>query len=101
MAAAYGALRQAFDTQGGEGYLRKRIELIRADRLLPEDQQLFSDDTAGYYARLGEKEKALDELEEHFHEPQVWHQLKFDPMYDNLHDEPRFKALLKRAGLEQ
>jgi hypothetical protein len=27
--------------------------------------------------------------------------LKFKAMYDSLHDEPRFKALVKRAGLEQ
>ena len=105
VAASYGALRQAYDSQGEQGYLRKWIELIRADRSLPDEQQLFADfadiDLVGYYARLGEKEKALDELEKHFDEPQVWHQIKFLPMYDSLHDEPRFKALVRRAGLEK
>ena len=100
--ASYAALRQAYDTQGEQGYLRKMIDLVRADRSLPEDRQIFADmDLVGYYARLGEKEKALDELEQHFDEPQVWHQIKFKPMYDRLHGEPRFQALLKRAGLAQ
>lgn len=101
VSASYGALRQAYDSEGGPGYLRKWIELIRADQSLPEDQQMFNEmDIVGYYARLGEKEKALDELEKHFDEPQVWHQVKFKAMYDSLHDEPRFKTLITRAGLK-
>ena len=104
VASFYTALREAYDAGGEQGYLRKRIELIRqVDHTLPENQRLLDDGSdwlvAGYYARLGEKEKALDELEKHFDEPQCWHQIKFLPEYDNLHDEPRFKALLKRAGL--
>ena len=101
IAAHFGALREAYQTQGDTGYLRQWIELIRADQELPEEQQMFYEmDIVGYYARLGEKEKALDVLEKHFDEPQVWHQIKFKAMYDPLHNEPRFKALLKRAGFE-
>ena len=99
----FDALRQAYDTGGQQGYLRKWIELIRADAARPKDQQsevLGDRDIAGYFARLGEREKALDELEKHFDEPNAWSQIKFLPMYDSLHDEPRFKALVKRAGLE-
>jgi tetratricopeptide (TPR) repeat protein len=96
----YDELRQALAEQGNTGYLRKWIELIRADESLPQDQQLFRNDIVGYYARLGEKEKALDELEKHFGEPQVWHQIKFIATYDSLHDEKRFKALVKRARLQ-
>jgi len=102
VAASYGALRQAYDTQGEQGYLRKWIELIRADQSLPDEQQMFvENDLVGYYARLGEKEKALEELEKHFDDSQVWHQIKFEAMYDSLHNEPRFKTLLKRAGLQK
>jgi serine/threonine protein kinase len=101
VAENYGALRLACDTEGEAGYLRKWIELIRADAALPEGQQMFEEmDLVGYYARLGEREKALDELEKHFDEPQVWHKIKFQAMYDPLREEPRFKALLKRAGFE-
>ena len=56
---------------------------------------------AGYYARLGDKETALTELENQFETFGVWQMLKFDPHYDSLHNEPRFKALLRKAGLEQ
>jgi serine/threonine protein kinase len=101
--ALYAALRQALDAGGPEGYLRKQLEMLLADRALPKNERVldFSDrDIAGYYAVLGEKEKALDWLERHFDEPQVWHQIKFLWWWDSLHDEPRFKALVRRAGLE-
>jgi len=103
VAEIFGSLRQAYETGGTQGYLRKWTEVLPADEALPDDQQIFTDmsntDLAGYYARLGENEKALDDLEKHFDEPNVWSQIKFLAMYDSLHDEPRYKALVKRAGL--
>jgi tetratricopeptide (TPR) repeat protein len=105
VATYYDAIYLAWKDSGEQGYLRKRIELALAERNLPPNEKMqavVSDwNTAGYYARLGEKEKALKELEDRIDEPQVWHQLKFLPLYDTLHDEPRFKALVKRAGLEK
>jgi len=99
--AGYTALRQAFERDGERGYLQQYIELIREDESLPEeDQVFFVVDVAGYYARLGQNERALDEIENHFDKPNVRAQLKFEPFYDALHDHPRFKALLKRAGIE-
>ena len=84
--------------------MRKRLEMLQTDRALPENERVLQDssdrDLAGYYAQLGEKEKALEILERHFGDPQVWHQLKFLWWFDPLHDDPRFKALLKLAGLE-
>jgi serine/threonine protein kinase len=99
--AAYDALRKAYDNFGQEGYYRKCIELIQADEALPEDQKEFvGESLAGCYARLGQKEKALDEIEKHFDEPQQWFQIKFDALHDSLHDEPRFRELVKRAKLK-
>jgi serine/threonine protein kinase/Tfp pilus assembly protein PilF len=102
VAASYDGLRRAYDERGETGYFEKWIELIRADEALPPGQQLFAgwSDLAGCYARLGQKENAFKELEEHFDEPQNWHQIKFIAMYDSLHDDPRYKALVRRAGLE-
>ncbi len=101
----FDAIAKAYAADGERGYLSKWVELILADLDLPEEERLLSEvdnaNLAGYYARLGEKEKALKELETHFDEPQVWHQLKFIALYDPLHDQPRFKALLKRAGLSE
>jgi serine/threonine protein kinase len=99
--ADYAALREAYNTLGQEGYLRKSIEFIHRDAALPESEKDFYEvDLPSYYARLGEKEKALDELEKNAHEG-FQNQLLFEPMFDTLRDEPRFKALLKRAGLEK
>jgi serine/threonine protein kinase/Tfp pilus assembly protein PilF len=99
--SGYGALRQAYITDGEKGYFRKYIELIREDESLPEDDQVFfKGDIAGYYARLGEKGAALDEIEKQLDQPMVRAQLKFEPFYDTLHDEARFKKFLKRARLE-
>jgi tetratricopeptide (TPR) repeat protein len=104
VAEVFGSLRQAYATGGTQAYLRKWTEILLADEALPDDQQMLADmsstDLAGYYARLGEKEKALDDLEKHFDEPNVWSQIKFLATYDSLHDEPRYKALVKRAGLD-
>ena len=97
------ALRKAYEASSEKGYLQKWIELILADEHLPAKQRMFSDlsdwDLPGYYARLGENEKALDVLETHFDEPNVWQQVRFFPLHDPLRGEPRFKALVKRAGL--
>jgi tetratricopeptide (TPR) repeat protein len=104
IAEIYDALRHAYQTEGEQACLRKWIELMLADEALPADKRMLADYSstaiAGYYARLGEKDKALDELENHFDEPNVWSQIKFEPIFDNLHGEPRYKALVKRAGLE-
>jgi hypothetical protein len=100
--AAYDALRQAYNTQGAQGYWRKWIDLNREDGSDADRGTPVSDhDLAGCYAMLGEKEKALDDLEKHFDEPMRWHSIRYWPPYDNLHDEPRFKALVKRAGFEK
>jgi tetratricopeptide (TPR) repeat protein len=51
---------------------------------------------------LGEKDKALDWLEKCYEEQDgfCWF-LKVDPLYDTLRTEPRFQALLKKAGLDK
>jgi len=102
--AGYNILRQTYKEGGQQAYFRKCIELIRAQETLPEDQKSLGfggiRELAGYYAQLGEKEQALELLEAHFDEPQMWHQIKFLWWFDPLHDQDRYKALVKRAGLE-
>jgi tetratricopeptide (TPR) repeat protein len=98
---SYDALRKAIETNGQQGFYQKWIDLTYAEKSIPEDQKLFSEgDIPGSYAPLGDKARALDELEAHFDEPLVWHQIKYDYHYDTLHDEPRYKALVRRAGLQ-
>src|SRR4030095_13974144 len=96
-------LRQAYHDGGREGYFRKCIEVILAEESLPDEKKSLNfgvRDLAGYYAPLGEKEKALKLLEDHFDEPNTWHQIRFIWWFDPLHEEARFKELLKRAHLE-
>ena len=54
------------------------------------------------YLGLGEKDKALDMLEECYRVQDIacWY-LKVDPVYDTVRNEPRFQALLKNVGLDQ
>lgn len=49
------------------------------------------------YAGLGDKEKALSWLEAGYgrHDPELVH-LKLDPRFDNLRDNPRYRALVKK-----
>jgi adenylate cyclase len=51
---------------------------------------------------LGEKEKALDWLEKSYQDQEsaCWY-LKVDPIYDSVRDEPRFRALLTKVGLDK
>jgi tetratricopeptide (TPR) repeat protein len=98
---SYDALRKAVETNGQQGFFQKWIDLTYAEKSVPEDQRLFIErDIPGSYAVLGEKARALDELEARFDEPQVWHQIKWDYHYDSLRDEPRYQALVRRAGLQ-
>jgi hypothetical protein len=91
--AQYTALLLAYTNSGLQGYCRKNIEMILGEKPI----NYYS--LAAYYALLGEKEKALDLLQTNIDQPNVWAHLKFEPLFDSLHDEPRFKKLLERAGL--
>ena len=52
------------------------------------------------YTGLGQKERALAQLERAFQERAAWMVfLKVDPFLDQLHNEPQFSDLLQRIGL--
>ena len=52
------------------------------------------------YAGLGEKEKALEQLERAADERAGWLiNLAVEPRFDALRSEPRYQALLHRVGL--
>ncbi len=55
---------------------------------------------AKIYALLGEKEKAVDNLEKAFEgKAFVMPFVKADPVFDNLRDEPRFQEILRKMNL--
>jgi hypothetical protein len=53
---------------------------------------------AGYYAELGDKERAFAALNEAVEADQLVGFVKIDPVMKPLRDDPRFQSLLKRAG---
>ena len=55
---------------------------------------------AGVYAGLGDKDQAFQWLERSLQD-RAWDitYLKVDPMFDNLHSDPRFADLVRRVGL--
>jgi tetratricopeptide (TPR) repeat protein len=98
----YDALRHEFTEFGEGGYWLKVLEFARADEGVPDEQKRLTQhdrwDLAGIHARLGQNEKALDLLQKDFEENGGNDWLRLEPLYFGLRDEPRFKALLKRAG---
>ena len=57
---------------------------------------------ATFYVALGEKDRAFAELNKAYEnrEPSM-RSLKIDPLLDPLRDDPRFKELMRRMGLQQ
>jgi len=72
-----------------------------ASRLTPEDPNpnaCYSN--AKGYAFLGDKEKALDNLEASYRGKAFMSVfVKADPVFDGLRSEPRYQAILRRMGL--
>ena len=53
---------------------------------------------AGFYAELGDKDRAFAALDEAVNSDQLVGFLKIDPFMKPLRDDPRFQPLLKRVG---
>jgi TolB-like protein/DNA-binding winged helix-turn-helix (wHTH) protein len=91
------ALRQAYAVRGWRGYWQKRLELARAEATQgPLQSILFAE----LYARLGEKERALEWLERAYEErhPSLIF-LNIDPKWESLRPDPRFQSLLQHIRL--
>ncbi len=83
-------------------------ERSEAQKVLDELEQLSKrryvppDNIALVYLGLGKKNLTFEYLEKAYEDRSVglsW--LKADPIFDSLRSDPRFKALLKRIGLEK
>jgi serine/threonine-protein kinase len=79
-----------------------RAEALRLLEVLRRDppRRMFSD-LAAIHAALGDKEQAFHSLEESFRRrhPSL-RELKVDPRFDSLRDDPRFAEMVRRVGLE-
>jgi hypothetical protein len=58
---------------------------------------MWTNEFAVYYAALGEKENAFDQLDAASREKRLlW--IKVEPLLDPLRDDPRFQELLRKVG---
>lgn len=94
------ALRKSLTAHGDQGYWRTLLDFATVKPNPPEAY----DDAYGIaiiYARLGEKEKAIDSLESAYAERKIaMTEIGVEPAFDALRSDPRFHGLLRRVGLE-
>lgn len=85
---------------GKTGFREKAYEMLRkVDRLKFEGKYVSPYHRAMVYAGLGDRNQALTELEKAFDENSIWLiWLKVDFVFGDLHDEPRFRDLIKKLN---
>ena len=88
-------IRQSFAKGGFEGFLRTMTGENRLSNTTDYSM-------ATWYAKLGEKDKAFDELNKAYENREYYIVLlKVDPRFDELRSDARFSALLRRIGFPQ
>ncbi|MEK6324040.1 MAG: protein kinase [Acidobacteriota bacterium] len=93
------ALNKANKKSGIRGFWQKHVELLQEESKQRYVSPYF---IAIDYAYLGEKDLAFEWLETAYQERSSWlTELGVDPVWANLHSDPRFADLLRRVGLSQ
>jgi TolB-like protein/DNA-binding winged helix-turn-helix (wHTH) protein len=95
------ALRQALTIHGIHGYW---LTLLNFATVKPNPPEAYDDSygIAIIFARLGEREKAIDSLESAYAERKAAvTEIGVEPAFDTLRSEPRFHLLVRRVGLER
>jgi TolB-like protein/DNA-binding winged helix-turn-helix (wHTH) protein/Tfp pilus assembly protein PilF len=95
------SLRQAVAIRGPRGYWEKLLELSRRPDNPPE-AYTKTDGLAILYVRLGDKNKAMQALEQGYAERQLhMTEIGIEPAFDTLRPEPRFQDLVRRIGVQR
>ncbi|MDH3492148.1 MAG: FlgO family outer membrane protein [Acidobacteriota bacterium] len=84
------------------GETQKAREILRREMDRRKREGVVDMHIATIYVALGEKEKAIESLEELFREKAAdlaW--IKAEPVFVSLRDEPRYTALLKKIGFPE
>jgi eukaryotic-like serine/threonine-protein kinase len=84
-------IRESFTKGGWQGFLRA----VTAE---PAPMKMTPYHMAGFYAELGDKERAFAALEEAVNADQLVGFMKIDPFMKPLRADPRFQELLKKVG---
>ena len=88
-------LKRAFAREGARGFWR---ELQKQG--VKDDPEIGEFGAPQLYARLGDNEHALLELQRNYDERKPLGTLMYvDPAFDHLRTDPRFRSLAKRMGL--
>jgi tetratricopeptide (TPR) repeat protein len=88
------ALKEAYAATGVRGYYRKRLDLEMA-KGQPNEYRV-----AALYARLDDKERAVDWLQKCIEQRSgdlVY--LRISPAFDNMRSDPRVIAIMNRVGV--
>jgi tetratricopeptide (TPR) repeat protein len=99
MRLAADAAAAAYAQDGMKGFWRKSLETSLAEA---EGKNFMAFVIAAWYARVGEREAALEWLEKSYiaREPYLVN-LKSEFAFDSLRSDARFQDLLRRVGLEK
>jgi TolB-like protein/DNA-binding winged helix-turn-helix (wHTH) protein len=91
------AEHRAFERGGEKAVEQLGVDVIRARA---RTQYVSPYDIAERYSYLGDKEQAMNLLEAAYRERAPWLvMLQKEPIFDFLHSEPRYRALVARIGL--
>ncbi len=95
-------LREAGIAYAKAGRREKAEEMITRFREIAKTQYVPMCRLAAIHVALGDKERAFEELDKAF-EARDWelYRLKADPYWKSLHDDARFKNLVKRLNLPE
>jgi len=90
---------EKYFAEAREKYRKGGLKQFLADSLLRDPTSFWY--LAKIYAFLGQKEKALDNLEKTFESRAIFVMpfVKADPVFDGLRSEPRYQAILKKMDL--
>jgi TolB-like protein/DNA-binding winged helix-turn-helix (wHTH) protein len=90
-------IHQAYERGSYNAVSRKRLEFLEA-----RSRKMYTSpiDFAYQYAFLNDKEQTLKSLEDSFRERSPGMAfLQNEPLFNFLHDDPRYKALVKKMGI--
>jgi tetratricopeptide (TPR) repeat protein len=91
-------LQNAYEISGYRGYYQEQLQLLKERS---KHSYVAPATIAIIYARLGDKESAFTWLEKANRDQTGLFFVKVEPVYDPMRSDPRFRDLLRRAGLPE
>ena len=94
------AYRNAYRKADWKEILREQIRRDEKN-ITPDNAAVLYYEMACFHARLGNRDEAFKFLDKAYEQRSFGLiMIKADPFLDSLHDDPRFKELVKRIGLK-